>query len=386
MSRSDGLPRFLYAGAANVVWAARAVRHPNRPLRSRPAAEAVPALGLPGGLPEPVAHTVFGVGTGDGTVHWRHEQLSGWKASGAYRIFVQRGGRTVTRIFKEAVYRPTDVPALTGLDLSPGRAEWQVYTELGQELGSWLPDLEWAEAAPDGTQFRYLMEDLGHRYRRWRRPSEVVRLCGLLPGLHDDLSNAFGSVRISDGFLRLDQDAAKAVLDYAATELTSQHHDGRASPIGAEEWRSMARLYLREADRAFRVGALTGIHGDANLANVLFSRDRTGRVKLIDWEWAGWGLPQMDLASVCKAMPRSIERLGVRAYANAAQLSDFESQWRTFLWCKLQRGLLDVAFLSRQLRGSEAVTHLDLQRHSAAALERAYRAYRELMRDCPGIG
>ena len=379
MSSAGGLPQRMSAGAADLLWVARTIRHPNRLIRDPRAEEPAPVVGLPAGLPEPVADEVFGATEGEGRPHWHHQQLSGWKSRGAYRVSLHRGSRTVTRIFKEAVYRPTDAPALTGLGLSPGRPEWRVYLELDHELGGWLPDVAWAEADPDGSGFRYLMEDLAEQYRRWRRASEVVRLCGLLPRLHDDLSNAFGSVKVPDGFLRSDRDTADAILDYAVTELTSRYQDGGAGPGDAWQWASVAALYRREADRAFRRAPPTGIHGDPNLANVLFARDRSGRVKLVDWEWAGWGLPHMDLVSVCKSMPRPIERLCVRAYVNAAPLSDLEDQWRTFLWCKLQRGLLDAAFLSRQFRGSNAVTHLDLQRHSAAALKRAQRAYRELL-------
>lgn len=335
------------------------------------------------GLPEGLVplDDVLDVAETTGSVE--HQHLSGWKSHGAWRIRWQVSeGESRSVIFKDATYDLRHVPAVRDLPLHPGPPEWRVYGhDPPPHLGSWMPGILWSRRDPDRSHFQYLMEDLQPTHRPWRSVTELLWLAELLPGLHTGLTAAFA--HDGDGLVRLDEDASLALVDYFRAGLVERI----GPPVGPEavwvreSWPGICGTYTAEARHAHATAPLVGIHGDPNPANVLFPRDPSDGVKLIDWEWAGLGVAHADLASICKALPRPVERAVVRTYRDHARERSFAQDWRIYLWCKLQRGLLDAAFLGRQrVEATHVDTALPLATHVEAALGRAHRAH-DALRD-----
>lgn len=329
--------------------------------------------GLPPGFPTEACPVV-----GLDPQHCRHAHLSGWKSRGAWRI-ADDTPPTHSVVYKDADYDPVDVPAVADLPVRPGRFEWQVLHTADPSLRSWLPILHWARHDGRDRRYQYVLEDLGTTHRSWQVPSEIVVLAERLPQLHGALSVVFDHAYSRP--TPMDREASLALVDYLEAGLMPGHGSNDEHEAGwiRHEWPGVRDVYLREGERAFDLVRTVGIHGDCNLANVLFPHAAGGAIKLLDWEWAGRGLPQADLASMCKALPKPVERSVVRAYHEASPGVSWEVEWRVYQWCKLQRGLLDAAFLSRQrLQARHVAAALPLDRHVEAALARAHLAFDEL--------
>ncbi len=120
------------------------------------------------------------------------------------------------------------------------------------------------------------------------------------------------------------------------------------------------------------------IHGDLNSTNVLFHRNEPRRIKLIDWEWAGFGLPHSDLASLFKTVSPELEARGLSAYGQACERAVAMDVCRVYQWCKLQRGIFDAAFFAKQTLESEVSAETNMDGRIEKALGRALQAFLDL--------
>lgn len=333
--------------------------------------------GPPPGIPDQVLDQVA-VETGLGRILTvAHVHLSGWKLTGAYRVMLTTREGPSTLIFKDARYSSDQISALEGLPVRPGRPEHAVY-QRSADLGRWVPECRWSTSSPDGHRFRYLLEDLAPTLQRPAGPDAVDAVVRFLPALHGDLTNAFRGARTAD-LLDYGDDFVDGLLHYVRRSLESlASTQSRRGPSRGllKRWDRVEQVYRAAGQEARAAVPQTVVHGDVNLANVLTRADGSA-LRLVDWEWAGKGLPHMDLAALLKTRTPADEVRVLGAYHAATGVHPVEG-WRAYQWCKLQRALLDAGFLAKQRMGSGASADFDLDAHIRPALARAHVALRAL--------
>ena len=188
---------------------------------------------------------------------------------------------------------------------------------------------------------------------------------------------------------------------FRSTELSVPNHDSaflRKIEVDAQD--SLERLattplmldgvqrLLDRSAKALRVlwldefqdpEAFSAIHGDFQRNHVLISVARRGRarigVRVIDWELAGWGLPEYDLAKLLAYEDATQSSRVLETYATSTQRPAAEVN-RRFQWCSLVHSLSYVRSLERRSRlddGGRALRQPGSGRGRAAPVARRAR-------------
>ncbi len=335
-----------------------------------------PVWGLPRGLGPEVfneqCRRLFG-----GRVHLAHLHLSGWKPTGAFRLYVHtRRGALRTLIFKNEVYCQDAIPALRGLPIMPGPPEFAVYARGSDALSGFLPEPILCEELEPGRHYQYLLRDLMPDHRRARLEQDVEVIAERLAELHHVLSSAWkdgteetGGAGEAGGLLRYRDGNAAAFLRYFEASIRryaeATKDDSVTGLLG--QWDRVAGLYGSDEHLDDRVRG--PIHGDPNTSNVHLHRRDQRSVRFVDWEWCGVHVWHADLASLLKSSSPECEARGLRRYAEACSRLTMEEHERVYRWCKLERALLDTAFLATmKLEGSsEAKFNVGAEVSRAAA-------------------
>src|SRR5690606_1961223 len=237
--------------------------------------------------------------------HCRHWRLSGWKSRGTcgtcrLELTTERGSWRL--ILKDECYRPELAPALQGLPASPGPPEAIVYGMRDVPLSPFLPQVFWFREVEPGRHFRYLIEDLAETHAELHRGSTYTLEDArgrLLPQLHAALRATFAGAHPA-GLIRYDRPYSERLLEYAARHLSEYlalTSDAAVERL-RERWADLASVHGRDEFYADELRA--PIHGDFAVHNVFVHRRDVSRLKVLDWEWAGIGLPHADLAALIK--------------------------------------------------------------------------------------
>jgi thiamine kinase-like enzyme len=120
------------------------------------------------------------------------------------------------------------------------------------------------------------------------------------------------------------------------------------------------------------------IHGDFNTSNVHISKNGLNNIKLVDWEWAGLGLPLMDLASLLKRTKPEVEKQGLAIYSKHDFSLSPSTLKRFYYWCKLERGILDASFIAVQLLDSQTTTTFSLEKFVEESLQQVLTAFQKM--------
>ena len=120
------------------------------------------------------------------------------------------------------------------------------------------------------------------------------------------------------------------------------------------------------------------IHGDYNPSNVLYHVQRPEQIKLLDWEWAGVGVPHADLVSLMKGARPDVEERALRIFADHDRGLGLAEHRRLYDWCKLERGLLDGAFMAAQFLRLPPTTGFNFSGHIEASMRRVLIALQQL--------
>ena len=277
--------------------------------------------------------------------------LSGWKASGTYRLeLVTEASASWRLIFKDECYQPESIPALQELPVSPGPPEAVVYRTGTCALAPFLPRLFYFQEVEPRRHFRYLLEDLAGTHVRLRPETRdhIKAVRGLLQ-MHTALNETFADGYPS-GLIRYDRRYSEQLLEYAASNITdyaARTADGVAADLLAR-WGELVSVHQR--DEFHDEGLRAPIHGDFNRSNVHVRGDR---LKVVDWEWAGIGLPHADLAALVKSVRPEDHPVLLQEFIQGDRRLDAEQHRRLFHWSRVERRLLDAAFLAKQHLASE---------------------------------
>lgn len=339
--------------------------------------------GIPEGLDNDTMHQFAAGRLGGPIKKVRHLHLSGWKHSGAFRLVLTGSfGRTISCIYKNAVYLEGHIAALDGLPISPGPPEYFVYKHAGPTLRRYLPEIYASREIKPGEHYQYLMEDLSLRYSGFQKQEpRLLLVCERLPQIHDDLDRSLGA-DARQRLLQYDETFSARLLDYAGENLRRLHARSQTKKLDQvlASWNHVADVYLTVVSEIYPQAPMTPIHGDSNITNVLFHRTQPREFRLIDWEWAGIGIAHCDLVSLLKRASPETEQQGLRLYSENSGARTLVQDRYIYEWCKLQRGLLDAAFLAKQVLDSDRPPKRPLEEHIDRALGRTIESYKALQR------
>lgn len=317
-----------------------------------------------------------------------YQHLSGWKYDGAYRVFLTTSrNRKLQMIYKNAIYENNHIPALSGLPVQPGPPEYAVYSQPNGVLKPYLPEIYLAESIKPGIHYRYLLEDLSQHYHKVQDGKEFLEASKLLPQLHGALETWAKSAN-TQGFLQYGEEFSRSLERYSQKNL-EKYLDYSNDPMVEEvlkNWEAIKKVYLRP--QFFNSIPKQFIHGDSNYTNLYINNKDKTKFKVVDWEWAGIGPIYSDLVSLLKGAPNMIEEKSIAAFSSEYQgipstpTKDEEagSQQKRdyFLWCKLERGLLDAAFLSAQQLNTTHLSKFNLSKAINKSMQVVMSSFQEL--------
>lgn len=314
-----------------------------------------------------------------------HTHLSSWKLAGTFRLFLtSKAGRAQTLIYKSAVYYLNHIPAIARLPVVPGQPEFLVYRAASNgvtddSLLHYLPKVYLCEEVNPGWYYRYLLEDLGSDYRKPASPEDKVKIAAALPELQRAMRASLPEIE-QKPFLRFDYAFTLALQEYVCNYLETYlrlNHDRIISSVN-QRWTAILSLHRRKEFHDMH--ELLPVHGDLNTTNIHIHHQQACQFKFVDWEWAGVGLPHADLASLLKRASPDTERRALEVFAQTNRALSLAEHLRLYEWCRLERGLLDAAFLAVQRMESPVQPQMDMSAHVRSALERVLSAYHELTR------
>jgi hypothetical protein len=214
--------------------------------------------------------------------------------------------------------------------VQPGPAEYQVYarqvscaSQNSSPLSPYLPEVYAALEIVPGEHYQYMLEDLAPLYEKNSRPEWVLRASAALPALHEAMAQwqaqeneggrryAGGAQVVGAASILYDASFTAGLAAYAGHILPS-YCAQVPSPVAStflSHWpvihalltaphppRSLAELHGETSPGGPSPAALSPVHGDFNITNLLFHKQDPSRIKIIDWEWSGLGSPYIDLA------------------------------------------------------------------------------------------
>jgi hypothetical protein len=334
--------------------------------------------GLPAGLEYPIVYKVAKDRFGVNQVEVSYTRITNWRLSGAYRIFIKdEAGNQKTLIYKNAVYSPERTPGLRGFPSIPGRPEYSIYRLAREPLKKYLPCVYYSEEVIPGIHYQYLLEDLVDEYRRPISQTDKLRITSLIPELHRAMAEWL-HIPEPVKLLAYDLDYAKRLQNYVRAHFEKyleSHADRRIHHI-LRHWPEMCALL--EDEDYFTIQSPGPIHGDFRPLNILIHRRDPERMKLVDWEWAGIGLAQNDLASLLWRVSPEAERRALEQYAQRVPNLTIEDHERLYWRCRMERGLQEAAIIVAQMTGEPHTLVGKADRELRAAASQVLNAYERL--------
>lgn len=256
--------------------------------------------------------------------------IAGWHSARNYRLLLQtRRGRRWSLFYKNH-FSPDGVPAST---------EYLIYSNVHGALAEYLPDVHLCLENIPGRHYQFLLEDL-HEYRKASTAEDLLRVAAMLPAIHDAISEwslIVGQDRLFEigafrEFLR------KALESYA--ERTSDKDVSQVCGLWPGIYEEQV---LKEFHELYRP-----IHWDFGPYNMLIHKKYPDRIKVIDWESVGLGLPHEDLVALLKRAPPAVEdQASTRYFEHNKRLSLTEHR-RLYHWCQKESRLRYIAWMAMQ--------------------------------------
>ena len=164
-----------------------------------------------------------------------------------------------------------------------------------------------------------------------------------------------------------------------AEEAISRFHGTTNSSVASEvlnDWRRLRDCYMSPE---FDVPQIhRPIHGDYNTGNLFMSNIDRGQLKAVDWEWTGFGLPHIDLASYLRSAPPEVTRWAIDDFARREPDLALRAHDRLLSRCALERGIWDASLLANQLE-SDVDRYQRLEEGITRSLSSAMHALHRLV-------
>lgn len=272
--------------------------------------------------------------------------ISSWKGSSAVFLWLETvDGKTRRVILKATRHSEGQRRASETFPVVPGPPELWAYQRAGAQLDAFLPDCLLATSL--GDTFVYVLEDLTREYGKPPRAGGWETGFRLLHPLHEAMAEAV-EAHGSEPLLIYDRAFGERLMGYAEEGIEAFRHDTHSAP--ADElltvWKTLRAAYLSPE---FDLPELhRPVHGDYNTGNLFVARTGRGALKVVDWEWAGIGLPHMDLASYLRQAPDDVVRWALEVFSaqnpGLTALEHERALWR----CVLERSVWDASLLASQ--------------------------------------
>lgn len=309
-------------------------------------------------------------------IAWVAHRSLGWKIAGAYRLWLQLDdGRSTRVVLKHLDYSTANLPAATGLPFDISRTESLVYGQAEQHPQvvprTYLTlDLEDGSAGPGAL---VVMEDLAGGWARPRIHHAYALIILRLDDIHETMSQI-----ASRGPGRQALVPYNEALAWPLANLFEEFVMAEQTALGDPEAEALLSTWS-EVRHVLTSSALpeipsTFIHGDLAPANVFIRWLPTPQIRLIDYEWMGFGFPHADLACLLKRARPSIERMSLRLYALRHRSVSFREHQIVYEWSQICRGLLDAIYLVRHRRVLEPQPDRPLSNFTRLSLRRAWLA------------
>jgi hypothetical protein len=334
--------------------------------------------GLPVGLEYPVLHKVAMDQFGMNPVEVTHMRITNWRLSGAYRVFLKdNAGNQRTLVYKNAIYSSERTPGLRGFPSIPGRPEYSIYRLAREPLKKYLPCVYYSLEVIPGVHYQYLLEDLVDEYRRPISQTDKLKIASLIPELHRAMAEWL-HIPEQVKLLAYDLDYAKRLQNYvrAHFEKYLENHSDRRIHHILRHWPEMCALL--EDEDYFTIQSPGPIHGDFRPLNILIHRRDAELLKLVDWEWAGIGLAQNDLASLLWHVSLETERKALEQYAQRVPNLTLEDHKRLYWRCRMERSLQEAAIITAQMTGEPHTLVGKADRELSAAASQVLNAFERL--------
>jgi hypothetical protein len=302
--------------------------------------------------------------------------LSGWKKSNTYRLLLEtEKGDYWSLIYKNALYRQDIIPALNNFPINPGPPEYTIYSKSEGGITKYLPRIFRCREIHAGLHYMYLMQDLNECYRPAGGKRDILCISAELTKMY----GIFGDYRFGeDSLILYNRELSARLQAYIIGNLERYVSATNSKTVSAvcRNWQKIAGLF---EDKYNYCWLSSMIHGDSNLANILVHRKYGDRIKFIDWEWAGVGLPHQDLASLLKRAKPNVEEDALEIFSKNNRSISIGEHNRLYEICQLERGLIDSAFFANQSANSPGRTKIDIVGYIENSASRVMRAYNKLV-------
>jgi thiamine kinase-like enzyme len=340
--------------------------------------DATPADGLPKGINFETVSRICSTNFGETLQRTTYVPASGRLTAGEYRLFLEtRSERLLTLIYKEVIIEEGHFPSLPGILIAPGPPECAIYRSGSSRLLHYLPAVYLCDEIIPRKHYHYILEDLEQDYREPASKDDFYLMTRQLPKIHLALREWLESggedelIRYEGAHLESLHEFSRAAVDAYLESRESETADRIRS-----SWKRIMQLLDRK--NFFEFVPMRPIHGDFIPENIRIHRENTDDIKLINWEWAGIGIPHADLASLLKDAPRQIEEDALDGFVQHIKGWTTGDQIKLYWSCKLERGLFDAALLAAQHEAQAEGGGIDYRADIESALQRAMHAYEQL--------
>lgn len=353
---------------------------PGEKARSTPRSSPAVPPGISADLLQEVCRQVFAR-----PYHSLHySALSGvypWKkAACVYRVFLGLdNGKEQSLIYKSAVYTDQEASIFHGLPVIPGPIELEFYRCVSPPFSQYVPDVYYIDACESGERYQLLLEDLSPAYHTISDPLDIIHLIERLPEFHLNLQRALHSVSTRN-LLIYDHSLMLGITENMDEMFFAYFSRKRKIEIPEFElaWPVISRI-LR-TPWVFEHQPLQYIHGDLHLSKIFVYPKDHQQFKLIDWQLAGLGIPQMDLATCLKGVHPIVEREAISRYEKQLPGSSARINRKIYAWCKLLRYVIDAAYMTIECTDEPSDSSIRAVTVLEKSLQRAIMAFVDYQR------
>lgn len=219
-----------------------------------------------------------------------------------------------------------------------------------QALQRHAPEVYFYEQITRDVHYRFMLEDLNLAHRTLYKKNDKLSFVYAMPYVHSALQ--VWVERNGDGeLIKFDNEFALEIEAYAR-EGVRQYVQKTGSPTGKEledKWDHVSRILSDGEILSMRKPV--PIHGDYHSGNMFQNIKDASKIKLIDWEWAGVGVPHADLASLLKKPEPGVDDAAIRIFADNDKTLNINQHRELLNWSRLQRNALDAGILTMQFAG-----------------------------------
>jgi hypothetical protein len=336
--------------------------------------ELTPVEGLPPGIDFETVSRICQHNFGEFVRRTSYLHISGWLQAGKYRLFLEtRSTRLLQLVFKEVIVDEEHIPPLSTIRIVPGPSECAIYRSGSSQLLRYLPAVYLCDEITPQKHYRYILEDLQLDYRKPSTKDDIYLISRQLPKIHLAMKEWLESGG-EDELIRYEGTFAESLHKFMIETIDALPNKKNSEILKRIQFSWKRIMQMLDRKNFVEFIPMRPVHGDFNTTNIRIHNKNADEIKLIDWEWAGIGVPHTDLASLLMSAPRQVEEEAMHNFFRHIKGWTLEDQIKLYWSCKLERGLLDAAFLSAHENAASGVTSIDYRKSIEYALKLATEA------------